>query len=99
MTGHPALGHILGMPEDHKYIEWGRRLKKARQALVGNSAAEMARQLGWKAQTYRNYERGDRKPEDYDRIRQLGEVGISLDWLFLGRHPMLIAWKPEKTAD
>ena len=42
--------------------EWGRRLKQAREALVGDNAANFARQIGMNAQTYRRYERGHRLP-------------------------------------
>lgn len=71
-----------------KYADFGRRLKMAREALFDGDARAFARSIGLNDQTYRNYERGDRYPDD-KTVRILAEEGISLHWLFLEQKPML----------
>ena len=72
---------------------FGGRLKLARQALVDGTAEDFARQVGFKPQTYRNWERSDRCPREPEKIAALAREGISLDWLFLGEKPMIDAYR------
>lgn len=71
-----------------KYTAFGRRLKLAREALFDGNGEQFALLLDLNPQTYRNYERGDRSPDE-NVVRQLALRGISLQWLFLEEKPML----------
>lgn len=71
-----------------KYAAFGRRLKLAREALFDGNAEQFALSLDLKPQSYRNYERGDRSPDEHV-VRLLALQGISLQWLFLEEKPML----------
>ena len=76
-------------PKVYPHGDVGARLKAARLALTNDSAEDFARSLDINAQTYRNYERGERKL-GYDAIKAIADAGISLDWLFIGLKPMLV---------
>ena len=71
-----------------KYAAFGARLKLAREALFDGSAKDFAKSLDLNPQSYRNYERGDRYPDD-DVVRKLALRGVSLQWLFLAEKPMI----------
>ncbi len=61
----------------------GQRLRIVRRALGFHSANAMAKQLGLTNQRYGNYERGERFPAEA-AIIELGRMGASLDFLFMG---------------
>lgn len=84
--------------EKKKYAEFGRRLKEAREALFDGDAKEFANSLDLVPHSYRNYERGDRLPDD-TVVAKLARRGISLEWLFLAEKPMLDAIRANATAN
>lgn len=63
---------------------FGRRLTAARLASGFETAADMARELGLGATTYRKYERGENIPEPDVLAAIVKVTGQSLDWLILG---------------
>ncbi len=99
MTFHAKDGTIPNMDsrKKHPYADFGRRLKQARIALVGGSAAGFARNIEMNEQTYRNYERGDRRPS-FVELTIFANKGISLNWLFLAIHPMLVSVDQQVSA-
>lgn len=99
MTFLGQNGTMWDMPRKRKKEDeaFGQHLRAARTALFGSSAAGFARQVGINEQTYRNYERGDRKP-GFKELRKFATAGISLNWLFLKQYPMLIAQDAREVA-
>ena len=77
-----------GIAQKNGAKSYGARLKTARQALGFATAKDFALHLGMKEQTYRNYERGDRKVS-YEELQKIAEAGVSMDWLILGHGPAI----------
>ena len=92
-------GKMGNMPRQRtkEDVEFGKRLKAARIALTDQKAAPFARSMELNPQTYRNYERGDRRP-GRKALEAFDDKGISLYWLFLARHPILIVDQKQKIA-
>lgn len=90
---HPKMGakRMLAMgraAQKSSAESYGARLRMARQALGYATAKDFALYLGMNEQTYRNYERGDRKVS-YEELQKIAEAGVSMDWLILGHGPAL----------
>lgn len=81
-----------------KHAEFGRRLEQAREALFDGDAEEFAKEIDLVPHSYRNYERGDRYPNE-SVIRKLALRGISLEWLFLAEKPMIDAIRVQKLSE
>lgn len=73
--------------------QFGGRLRLAREALGHSSAAAFAKNLDWNAQTYRQYERGERFP-GFSELHQLAQAGVSFNWLFLAIPPAVTTVHP-----
>lgn len=101
MPKHAVKPRPRRKPKPAPYAEVGQRLRLAREALTDESAKDFANAININPQTYRNYERGDRKL-DYDAIQAIAASGISLYWIFFGAKPMLLPLTPaasELSAD
>lgn len=68
---------------------YGERLKRARQALGYETAADFAERLDIHPGTYRNYERGDREMS-YEDMQKVAAEGVSIQYLVLGIAPAII---------
>ena len=78
--------------------EFGGRVKNAREALSDKRAGPFAESIGINPQTYRNYERGDRRRPNQEELEKLVKAGMSLYWLFLAQPPMLILDQQKETG-
>ncbi len=76
---------------------WGGRLKDSRKALSDKKAGPYAVSIGLNPQTYRNYERGDRRPSQ-KALEIFVDQGMSLTWLFIARRPILDLSFQKKTG-
>ena len=77
--------------------EFGGRIRTARKALSILKAGPFAESIGINPQTYRAYERGDRRPSQ-KQLEKLVEAGMSLYWVYLEWHPILILNQKKETA-
>lgn len=79
----------------------GERLRRTREAL-GLSIAELARQLGERANTWTQYETGDRLPDPIILEKWARRAPIDLGWIYWGRMDKLpydLATKLTTTAE
>jgi DNA-binding XRE family transcriptional regulator len=80
----------LGPGADARLLraQMGARLKDARLAIGYRTAKGLAEAIGENPQTYRNYERGGGIPPD--TMIALAQMGISINYLYLGIGPKTI---------
>ena len=76
---------------------FGARLADSRKALSDKKAGPYAKSIGLNAQTYRNYERGDRRPNQ-KALEIFVDEGMSLNWLYIARRPILDLSFQKKTG-
>ena len=76
---------------------FGARLVDARKALSELKAGPYAVSIELHPGTYRNYERGDRRPNQ-KALEIFVNEGMSLNWLFIARRPILDLSFKQKTG-
>lgn len=100
VTGKRALATILKMParaKNYPHQEAGGRLKVARLALGFESAKDFANYINVNAQTYRNWERGERQL-DYETMHLLADIGVNLNYVVSGIAPAILPVERARTA-
>ena len=94
-----SYGKMENMPRKRTKIDeaFGARLADARKALSELKSGPYAVSIGLHPGTYRNYERGDRRPNQ-KALEIFVDQGVSLNWLFIARRPILDLNFQQKTG-
>ena len=99
MPFRPHYGKMENMPRKRTKQDeaFGARLKDARKALSELKPGPYAVSIGLHPGTYRNYERGDRRPSQ-KALEIFVDEGMSLNWLYIARRPILDLSFQKKTG-